>query len=533
MQGAGVLLIDQVLQGRYRITNVLGQGGMGTAHRAYDLRLNIACVIKELLITPENRGNLTQVAKQFQKEAETLAGLRHPNIPRVYDYFLEQDNYYIVMDLIEGQSLEHLIGSTGLPEAEVLKYARQLLDVLDYIHGKGVLHRDIKPANIIVQPDGRVVLVDFGLVKVADSNTSSRSMRGLTPHYAPPEQYTGGTDQRSDLFSLAATLYQALTGQMPTSASEQFSGSKLTPLRQLRSTVSANTARVIMKALALDRNDRYQTAAEFASALNVVTTIKVRKSPTLLATLVIVAVVILIAAGAGVLLLGNRPGAIVSSPPPVSTATATVKSAIVLPTRTEIPTPTDIPAATSTATEMPASTDTPSASPTIEATVTLEPSTPAPTSTPKPVQTPLPSITVLPTAASQAPGILFAAPVLVAPASGASFQAPNTPLLSWSSSASLGANDYYFVEIHHTQGVDPYYVKDTAVTPRDYLPGLSQNGSLTWQVTIVRKTGNSYTAISPSSQNWQFYWYPAGQSGGTSGHSNPGPTSPPPTPAPP
>jgi serine/threonine-protein kinase len=240
---------------------------MGAVYQALELELNVPCAIKEMLVEGDE-AFVARAAAQFKREAQTLASLRHPSLPRVSHYFEENKTYYLVMDLIEGSSLEKLIPPNGMPESTVLDDANQLLGVLEYIHAKGVLHRDIKPANIIAQPNGTVVLVDFGLVKVADGNMASRSMHALTPHYAPPEQYTGGTDQRSDIYSLAATLYQMLTGRLPASAADQFAGEPLVPVQQLRPDVSSNTSRVIMRGLLLDRKLRYQTAEEMHLDLN-------------------------------------------------------------------------------------------------------------------------------------------------------------------------------------------------------------------------------------------------------------------------
>ena len=256
----------QSLQNRYRIVKVLGRGGMGAVYEAEHITLDRVCVVKEML-PPDDPELVAMLARQFEREGKTLAGLIHPNLPRVWDYFTENGNYYLVMDLVSGQSLDKLIRAQGLPEATVLNYADQLLDVLTYVHTQGVLHRDIKPANIIVQPDGRCVLVDFGLVKVVDGKMSSFSMRAMTPHYAPPEQYTGGTDARSDLYSLAATLYQALSAQLPSSVTDQFAGQPLLPLHQLRPDVSQNTVGVIEKTLQLDRAKRCQSAGEMRAAL--------------------------------------------------------------------------------------------------------------------------------------------------------------------------------------------------------------------------------------------------------------------------
>jgi len=245
-----MLQAGQLLQNRYLIVKWLGGGGMGAVYEARHIKLNMVCVIKEML--PPNDPNLVALLeRQFEREGTALAALQHPNLPRVTDYFTEGGNFYLVMDLVNGQSLDKLIGSKGLPEATVLQYADQLLGVLEYIHSQGVLHRDIKPANIIVRPDGRCVLVDFGLVKVVGGQMSSFSMPGLTPHYAPPEQYGNGTDERSDLYSLAATLYQALCGKPPTASADRMAGKPLQALRQLRSDITQNTAQVIEKTLQL------------------------------------------------------------------------------------------------------------------------------------------------------------------------------------------------------------------------------------------------------------------------------------------
>jgi eukaryotic-like serine/threonine-protein kinase len=268
-----MLGINQILQERYRIIEILGHGGMGAAYKAVDLRVQVECVVKELLIPVVDGGTSSaNLVKQFQIEARTLANLRHPNLPRVSDYFWETSpdgktgSYYLVMDFIEGTSLHNIIGVSGISETTVMHYARQLLDVLTYIHSKGVLHRDIKPANIIIQPDGRAVLVDFGLVKILEVGggfTTRGFLHGAgTPEYAPPEQYTGGTDHRSDIYALGATLYHALTGQAPATVTDQMAGIKpLPPLRQLNNLVSDNTEKVISRAMSLNRNARYPSAA--------------------------------------------------------------------------------------------------------------------------------------------------------------------------------------------------------------------------------------------------------------------------------
>lgn len=270
------LKVGDMLQGRYRVARQLGQGGMGAVYRVWDLRLNAPRAVKEMLPQPEINGQtLAQLRQQFQQEAAVLANLSHPHLVRVTDFFEEAGNAYLVMDFIEGESLAERITREGqLPEAQVLSWADQLLDALEYCHSQGIIHRDIKPQNVIVRPDGRVILVDFGLVKLWNPNdprtrTAIRSMG--TPEYAPPEQYdsqSGSTDARSDIYSLGATLYQALTGQAPPTATMRIvNPSVLAPVRQLNPRVSPQLEAILMRALELRPEARFQTATELRMAL--------------------------------------------------------------------------------------------------------------------------------------------------------------------------------------------------------------------------------------------------------------------------
>lgn len=156
-----------ILQNRYRVVSLLGQGGMGTVYHAWDLRLDVAVAIKELVPQPDLDTQLSsQLREQFRQEATVLARLKHPHLVDVRDYFEENGNTYLVMEFLEGESLAGYITRVGsVPEAQVLTWALQLLDALNYCHSQGILHRDIKPQNVIITLDGKVVLVDFGLVK--------------------------------------------------------------------------------------------------------------------------------------------------------------------------------------------------------------------------------------------------------------------------------------------------------------------------------------------------------------------------------
>ncbi len=265
-----------VVQERYRIVKLLGQGGMGSVYRAWDLRLKVPVALKELLPQPGlDTETLAGLRDQFEQEAGVLARLNHPNLVRVFDFFDEGGKSYLVMDFVEGRSLADLVVQEGAQsETRVLGWARQLLEALDYCHTHGVVHRDIKPQNIILKPDGGVMLVDFGLVKLWDPNDPQTRtvMRGMgTPEYAPPEQYGATKDHTgppSDIYSLGATLYHLLTGQSPPSATERMAmPEQFVPIRQLVPSVSNQAEYLVMKALALSVSERWQSAREMLAVL--------------------------------------------------------------------------------------------------------------------------------------------------------------------------------------------------------------------------------------------------------------------------
>ncbi len=257
-----------LLNQRYRILDILGQGGMGAVYRALDENLDVIVAVKENAFLSED------YSRQFKREAKVLAALKHPNLPRVFDYFvIDQQGQYLVMDYIEGEDLrEWMSREETVPEVEVLKIGIQICDALIYLHEQepAITHRDIKPGNIKITPQRTAVLVDFGLVKLLrDQQMTTTAARAMTPGYSPPEQYGDApTDQRSDIFSLGATLYAALAGFLPADSLARSTGkAELTPLRSYNPRISAKTAAAIEKALALRFEARWQAARAFKEAL--------------------------------------------------------------------------------------------------------------------------------------------------------------------------------------------------------------------------------------------------------------------------
>ncbi|MCJ7434733.1 MAG: serine/threonine protein kinase, partial [Anaerolineales bacterium] len=260
---------DSLLHKRYRIIESLGQGGMGSVYRAVDENLGVDVAVKENLFTTD------EYARQFRLEAVIMANLRHPNLPRVSDHFIIEDQgQYLIMDFIEGEDLRQRMERVGLlSEDDVIHIGAAMCDALGYLHARRppILHRDLKPGNVKITSDGHIFLVDFGLAKVVNlgNQATTTGARAMTPGYSPPEQYgTARTDPRTDIYSLSATLYAALTGSIPEDGlARAMDNAELTPLRKRNPKVNKRLAVVIEKAMAIDPGDRYQTSEDFKSAL--------------------------------------------------------------------------------------------------------------------------------------------------------------------------------------------------------------------------------------------------------------------------
>ncbi|MCC6742974.1 MAG: protein kinase [Acidobacteria bacterium] len=271
-----MLAANTLLHNRYLIIRQLGQGGMGAVYLATDQTFGSTVALKETLIADE------LLRKAFEREARLLNSLHHAALPHVFDYFFESEGQFLVMQFIPGEDLgQHMKkAGRGFDPAYVLKWADQLLDALDYLHSHEppIVHRDIKPENLKLTQRGDVILLDFGLAKGAvDQMTlvSNKSLFGYTPHYAPFEQVRGtGTDPRSDLYSLAATIFHLLTATLPPDAltrAECALNGEPDPLANLPAMlpmVPSQVSYVLQRALAQKRDNRFVSAREMRAALS-------------------------------------------------------------------------------------------------------------------------------------------------------------------------------------------------------------------------------------------------------------------------
>lgn len=259
-----------VLQGRYQINHQLGQGGMGAVYFATDQRFGSIVAVKETFFNDVN------LRKAFEREAKLLNSLRHPALPRVSDHFIEGDGQFLVMEFIEGEDLGAMLEERGaFPVEQVLHWADQILDALDYLHTQEprVIHRDIKPQNLKLTPKGQIILLDFGLAKGSPSHLTNRatntgSIFGYSRHYAPLEQIQGsGTDPRSDIYALAATLYHLMTGVIPPDALSRATAiingeqDPLIPANEAHAQVNSAISQVLFKAMSQTSANRQASAS--------------------------------------------------------------------------------------------------------------------------------------------------------------------------------------------------------------------------------------------------------------------------------
>jgi serine/threonine protein kinase len=255
-----------LLHKRYVVMQTIGQGGMAAVYQARDTRKGTLCAIKEMSLSTVTSDERPQAIQNFLAEAKILSRLNHPNLPVFTDFFTEDARHFLVMEYIDGSTLEELLDRNGHPfsERRVLGWARQLCDVLEYLHSQQppVIFRDMKPGNIMLSRTGRIKLIDFGIARLFKGRGSQDTQLLGTPGFAPPEQYgSAQTDERSDIYSLAMTLYQLMT----CSISEK--GFGLSDVHSKFPHISPPVARALEKATAMRVEDRYESIVVFRRAL--------------------------------------------------------------------------------------------------------------------------------------------------------------------------------------------------------------------------------------------------------------------------
>lgn len=260
-----MLEIGSLVDNKYKILNLVGQGGMSTVYLAMNEKANKQWAIKE--VRKDGTVDMETVRQNLVAETDMLKKLNHPNLPSIIDVIEDDDRFLIVMDYIQGNSLNDALEEYGAqPQENVIQWAKQLCDVLGYLHSRtpAIIYRDMKPANIMLKPDGNITLIDFGTAReFKEKNLADTRCLG-TIGYAAPEQFggMGQTDARTDIYCLGATLYHLVTGMNPCKPPYE-----IKPIREVNPALSSGLERIILKCTKRDPNERYQSAAELQYAL--------------------------------------------------------------------------------------------------------------------------------------------------------------------------------------------------------------------------------------------------------------------------
>jgi serine/threonine protein kinase len=270
-------IVGETLGGRYKIQSLIGQGGMASVYKAYDPNLHRAVAVK--VIHPHLSNN-PEFFRRFEEEATAVAQLRHPNIVQVYDFSHDEDLYYMVMEFVMGETLQTRLKRLNetkrrMPNKEAITFTAEICDAAYYAHQRGMIHRDIKPANIMLDVNGRAILMDFGIARLADTtqHTATGTVLG-TATYMAPEQIQGlQIDARADIYSIGITLFEILSGRPPFEADSAMTlmmmhlNDPVPDLRQIHADTPPGLVTITNKALAKNRDERYQSASEMADAL--------------------------------------------------------------------------------------------------------------------------------------------------------------------------------------------------------------------------------------------------------------------------
>ncbi|MHB1293979.1 MAG: protein kinase domain-containing protein [Anaerolineae bacterium] len=266
------LTVGMLLKERYRVTRLIAGGGMAWVYEVEEQQPDGRCralAMKELRTDGDDAQSLEEGRQLFEQEANILVGLDHPNLPRVHAFFDVNGRSYLVMEFVRGESLERRLEQTNAPllESQVLDWAIQICEVLSYLHTRPqpIIFRDLKPSNVMVQPDGRVKLIDFGIARTYKAGQRRDTMSMGSENYAAPEQWgKAQTDARADVYGLGATMYHLLTNVAPLPA---FVPTPRVPIKQYNPAVTDATAAIVDKAMATDRNDRFPSSQAMREAL--------------------------------------------------------------------------------------------------------------------------------------------------------------------------------------------------------------------------------------------------------------------------